>query len=65
MKRGPGDHQPPVSIKFSLITSSGTHRQQLADLWIPWDLATNGYCPLAGKAWDEMFSFEMNSPYLD
>jgi hypothetical protein len=65
MKRGPEDHIPRVSMKFSLIASSGTHIQQLVDFGLPWDLAINGYCSLARRAWDEMFSFEMGSPYLD
>jgi hypothetical protein len=36
MKRGSEDHLPPVSMKFSLITSSGTHTHELADMRLPW-----------------------------
>jgi hypothetical protein len=36
MKKGPKDHLPPVSMKFSLIASSGTRIQQLAELRLPW-----------------------------
>jgi hypothetical protein len=35
MNRCPKDHPPPVSMKLSLIASSETHIQQLADLRCP------------------------------
>jgi hypothetical protein len=36
IKRDPEDRLPSVSMKFSLIASSQTHIQQLADLQLPW-----------------------------
>jgi hypothetical protein len=45
------DHLPPVSMKFSFITLSGTYIQQFQQIsGFLGDLATNGYCPFARRA---------------